>query len=399
MHLTPAEQLILHSFILSPEFKYSVNLKELSAQISESDWGNLVETSITLGIGPLVYKRLTDAALNERVPVDAYNRLQQSYYMTLRRSMLLYSVFQQAARALTVAGIQVVALKGIYLSEHLYHDIGLRQVSDIDLLVKAEEGEKSIQVLSELGFRCAENPFSSHITPDPDFIHYPPMLKDGFSVEIHVRLHRDSPDYSLDVSEFIAQAIPVIIAGVEVHTLSFVHQLIFLCVHSEKHFTGTSIQFTCFADIANILTRDRDKIDWGMLIGVCVNNKCDLVVMKHVMLVHHFFNAPIPLHIEKQYAQLLKNEDKETFIRFLRGYMFAGNHVDHINKNIIKIKGFRNKIEYIKGNLFPPKGYMIARYRIKNESFYFLWYFFRFRIAVGSLLSKVFIHSKWVRRY
>ena len=396
MCLTPAEQLILHSVILQPEDDHPMRLIKLVNQVT--DWNVLVDTSIALGIGSLVYHKLNDAVLKELVPQEAFDRLQQCYYVTLRRSMLLYGVFQQAARALHAAGVKVVALKGIYLSEHLYDDIGLRQLSDIDLLVRAEEGERSIEILTNNGFGVTENPFSLHLTPDPDFIHYPPMQKDGLSVEIHVRLHREHPDYCIDTAAFIAHAVPVIISGVEVHTLSFYDQLIFICIHSEKHFTGSKIQFTCFADIANILTSYRDEIDWSMLIKECATNKCEDVVMKHILLVHHFFNAPVPDFILQQYSSLLGEEDMETFIRFLRGYMFTGNHVGLFNENINKIKGFRNKIEFVAGNLFPPKGYMISRYKIKNKSLYFLWYFYRFRIVAGSMLGKIVRRTKWVKR-
>lgn len=396
MHLTPAEQIILHSFIVQPVDAEAVRLKKHAAQVT--DWNELADTAISLGVGPLVYHNLNNAGLKQLVPPGVFDRLQQCYYVTLRRSMLLYGVFQQAARALHAAGIQVVALKGIYLSEHLYSDIGLRQVSDIDLLVSAEEGEKSIEVLTNHGFRVTENPFSSYLTPDTDFIHYPPMQKDGFSVEIHVRLHRPHPDYCIDTAAFIAHAIPVVISDVAVHTLSFYDQLIFICIHSEKHFTGSKIQFTCFADIANILTSYRDEIDWSMLIKECLTNKCEYVVMKHILLVHHFFEAPVPVFILQQYASLLKKEDKETFIRFLRGYMFTGNHVDLFSGNISKIAGFRNKVEFIAGNLFPPKAYMISRYGIKNKRMYFFWYFYRFRIVAGSLVGKVVGRTKWVRR-
>lgn len=396
MHLTPAEQIILKSFLVNPVEAEAVKLKYLAAHVT--DWDELADTGISLGVGPLVYHALNDGGLKELIPNGAFDRLQQCYYVTLRRSMLLYGVFEQAVRGLQAAGIQVVALKGIYLSEHLYGDIGLRQVSDIDLLVSAEEGGKSIEVLSELGFRSTENPFSSHLTPDPDFIHYPPMVKDGFSVEIHVRLHRPHPDYCINTSAFIARAVPVVISGENVYTLSFYDHLIFLCIHSEKHFTGSKIQFTCFADIANILTSHKDEIDWSMLKQQCISNKCEAVVMKHILLVHHFFNVPVPDFILQRSASLLKKEDKETFIRFLRGYMFTGNHIDMFSGNIGKIEGFRNKVEFIAGNLFPPKGYMISRYNIKHKLLYFLWYFYRFRIVAGSLIGKVVGRTKWVKR-
>jgi len=57
--------------------------------------------------------------------------VQQAYYKTLTRGMVLYKGFANVASAFNEAGIKLVALKGVYLSECLYGDIALRQFSDI----------------------------------------------------------------------------------------------------------------------------------------------------------------------------------------------------------------------------------------------------------------------------
>jgi hypothetical protein len=73
--------------------------------------------------------------------------------------LLLYDAFPKITEALRNKGIQPVALKGIYLAEHLYPKIGLRQFSDIDLLFRIEDAEKALEVFTRLGFSMVKPAF------------------------------------------------------------------------------------------------------------------------------------------------------------------------------------------------------------------------------------------------
>ena len=134
MTLTPTDQLLLSSVKIQPTSGDLERMNQLIPQIT--NWDDLAQMAIDRGMAPLLYKKLALLASASMIPDPAKQKLQGAYYLTLSRSMVLYDAFRKAAEAITAAGIQVVALKGIYLSEWLYKDIGLRQFSDIDLLVK-----------------------------------------------------------------------------------------------------------------------------------------------------------------------------------------------------------------------------------------------------------------------
>jgi hypothetical protein len=58
--------------------------------------------------------------------------------------MLLYQELQTVLKTFKfrAASIAVIALKGAFLAELVYENIGLRAIGDVDLLVKKEDLEK-----------------------------------------------------------------------------------------------------------------------------------------------------------------------------------------------------------------------------------------------------------------
>ncbi len=394
-NLYPEEKLILLSGKVFPTSADLILATQLVNEVKS--WEKLTVQAVNRAMAPMLYKLFLHQELKHKVPDFAFKKLEAAYFTTLYRSMLLLNAWTEIASALSGSGIRAVALKGIYLSEHLYSDVGLRQLSDIDLLVSPVDGEKALEVLAALGYKSSQNPFSAKLGFDEHFVHYPPLLRDGLSVEVHIRLHRPHTSYRLDTDAFFERSVPVKINGAYAYTLSFYDQLLFLCVHSEKHFTGSKIQFTCFTDIANILIRFADSIDWDKVIAHCHENHCEAVVFKHLILTSRFFGIPIPEIYTKKFRNTVTTADEEVFIRFLRGYLYAGNHFSNFSANVASIKGTSEKMRFIASNLFPPKSYMMHRYHIRNEKFFWVYYIYRFYIAFSGLFGKMKTKAKWVK--
>lgn len=142
MELKVEDKIILSSINIHPS---PIELEQLNGLIPlVEDWNYLISTIIDRGIGPLLFKKLPLLTNSLLIPESVKLKLQQVYYRTFSRSAFLYEHFRKIAEAFISQEISVIALKGIYLSEWLYQDIGLRQFSDIDLLVKEEDGDKCL---------------------------------------------------------------------------------------------------------------------------------------------------------------------------------------------------------------------------------------------------------------
>jgi hypothetical protein len=365
MNLTPEDKLLLSVVKLQPSAVELENINALIPQIK--DWEGFTNNIIAHGSAPLLFKKLNLLNNNSLIPTEVKTKLQQAYYKTLTRSMVLYEGFTTVASALKEAGIKVVALKGVYLSECLYGDIALRQFSDMDILVHEADGEQCLAILTGMGFKPYDPSVSEFIGEHAEIVHYTPMVKGDISVEVHIRLHRRSKQYAIKTAEFINNAIPVTINKTEVHALQLYDLLIHLCVHIDKHFSGGHIQMKCFNDIVNLLFINEKQFDWQLFIDNCRLHKCETLVLKYLIMVNKFYHVPLPEHIHTSYAYLLSTADEEKFINYLHGLEIKKYHVTTHWENMSGTKGIIHKIRYFVELVFPPKKFMIEKYGLVSS--------------------------------
>ncbi len=378
------DRLILSCIKINPDQSELELIDKLIPQVS--DWDYFISTIIGRGIGPLFYNKLPLLVNANQIPPVVKTKLQQAYYKTLSRSVVLYEHFREAMKLYNEAGIDVIALKGIYLSEKLYGDIGLRQFSDIDLLVKVVDAEKCISILGQSGYHSSEYKVADFVRRNTEILHYPPMIKDGVSIEIHTKLHKNSEKYKMDVKQVWKNASPVTLNGAKVYVPDIYHQLIHLCLHLDKHFRGGHVQFTCFNDICNFVESNLNLINWNQLIEICKTYRCESIVFEYLILVHQFMNVSLPLNITGNYSRILTDADRQMFISYLHGNMEESAYKMH-SKNLRNVNGVGAKIKYGFHLLFPPKAFMIQLYKIRKPSLVFFYYPYRHYRGLKSIIS------------
>jgi hypothetical protein len=348
-----------------------------------SDWKMIGKLAVERGVGPLLLKKLEASKQTANIPAEVLALLRQSYFITLRRSLWLYEAYKTIATAFNAKGLKFIVLKGACLSEMLYKDPGLRQFSDIDILVEKDRAAEFLAILRELGFVSREKELlhSDFVKQYLDFVHYPPMDKDGISVEVHIKLHQKKYPYRMDIPVILHDAVPVDIQHMPAHALHFDDLLIHLCVHADKHFNEGQIQFTCYNDITNLLCNPQQPIDWNRFVARCRQHRSEQVVFRHLLLVQHFCGAPLPAELVSRYRKALTGDDCRQFLQFLRGEFRS----KQVKKSLLStswtllkdIDRFSDKIRFIGHMLFPPKSYMIERFQLKNPSHFRLYYFVR----------------------
>jgi len=324
MILLPEDKLILSSIKINPSIS---ELEQIDNLILEAkDWDYLIKTVIDRGIAPLLFKKLPSLKNRSLIPDIVQAKLQQTYYITISRGTLLLNYFQHIAKAFSNQGIPVVVLKGVYLSENLYHDIGLRQFSDIDLLVHEEDGERCLDILRNLGYRAVSAlKLSEFVNSQFDTVHYTPMVLNGVSIEIHIKLHRKGEKYNLLTSELWKNAVAVTVNKCNVLALEINDLLIHLCVHLDKHFQVGKVQFTCLSDITNVLNENEAGFDWGTFTASSQLYQSEEVVFKYIVLVNKYMNAPVPTDVIDKYNYLLTEDIEQLFFKYIKGLVVPGN--------------------------------------------------------------------------
>jgi hypothetical protein len=104
-------------------------------------------------LGPLIASVVRGVASSEARALAA--RLETDYYAAARRYVLQAAAFRDVTRALGVAGLPHVVLKGMALAEPLYGNPALRPMDDVDVLVLRSDARRAREALEALGYRAA----------------------------------------------------------------------------------------------------------------------------------------------------------------------------------------------------------------------------------------------------
>ncbi len=386
--LSSSEKLILSSTKLVLQRNELELINDLITLVQ--DWDLFANTIIERGIGPLFYKKLSMLKNSGLIPGNVKNKLQQSYLKTLSRSMVFYNAFAQLGIEFNKNDIPFIALKGIFLSEWLYQDIGLRQFSDIDLLVKEEDGLNCIAMFVGLGYSQSVDLRTDFVKSHNEIIHYAPMIKEGVSIEIHIKLHRYSERYHIIIDEFWRNARLVNINTIPVLALCDKDLLIHLCIHLDKHFRDGHVQFTCFNDITNLLEKVGDTFNWEDFVNTCRLHKSEDVVFLYIVLVNKYMHARVPEYVIAQYSYLLTEAVEIDFIKYLNGFTTPFSGVPFYVGNLKKLTSFSDKFRYVWELVIPHRTFMKTKYNIKDHHMVIFYYPYHWWIGAKGLIKLLF---------
>jgi len=347
-------------FHINPSEARIASSNALLAQLTNEK--DFADSLVRLGIAPLVYHNRAHYQLSPTL----LQTVTAAYHHTLMRSMRLAAAFQELAKACKQQNINIIPLKGIYLSDALYHNVGLRLMSDIDILVKPEDALACMSVLRNLGYLCHEN---FEAIENTEVIHYDPFVRDGVMVEIHIKLHRKIEKYDLSPTLIWQHSLEATVHGCPVHVMDVYDTLIFCCLHLDRHFNNKGIQFTGYADIVNLLATTPANFSYAELENRCTTYNCSTQVFKHILMAQKHLNANVPSTLVERYAHTLRPPDEQRFIHFLQGNNAFDTGMPRHLSNIIYVKGYTNKIKYVVNSVIPPASFIRTKYKLQpNQS-------------------------------
>ncbi|NOZ51352.1 MAG: nucleotidyltransferase family protein [Chloroflexi bacterium] len=232
-------------------------------KLGPSDWQALLRLATDQRVRPLLHHRLRERGLIAAVPTNIREDLSGSYRRNTLRILHMSAEFRQIAIALQAEGIAVIVLKGLYLASSVYESIGLREMNDIDLMVRRQSVAPAAEILTHLGYRPhrpyvleSDLAWSHHLTG-----HVKPG---GTAVELHWHITRPGQSYSIDLEELWERAQHVRIAGVDVLALCPEDMVLHICLHtSYQHRFEFGLRPSC--DLATVLHHFQDDLDWDAI--------------------------------------------------------------------------------------------------------------------------------------
>ena len=156
--------------------------------------------------------------------------LHSSYYSNIGQSVLQDYEGSQILRAFNEAGLDCIALKGWEMRK-LYPEITMRQMVDLDILVRDYDYKTLKNIMTKLGYVVAE--------PESSWMH-DSFSKGNVTVELHKRLTDDSGEIQRWETEMWNRTTH---AGNDKHILRMSDEdcFIYHLIHMHKHFLDGSL--------------------------------------------------------------------------------------------------------------------------------------------------------------
>jgi hypothetical protein len=196
-------------------------------------------------------------------------RLRLGWVAAERQYLEAGAQLREILGALGQAGVVAIVLKGPLLAAEYYPDPALRPFTDLDLLVRRQDRERALQVLSTLGYRHA----SPGRSLPYELAHAPAvyLLAASWPSALPVDLHwacithpGGSGAAELPADELWSRAVPAASWGAMAHTLADEDVLLYLAAHFAVHHTLAGPLWEL--DLALVLRRHGARLDWDAVV-------------------------------------------------------------------------------------------------------------------------------------
>lgn len=287
-----SEDHLRHLFhLLSPQHTID-NLKAQADQLSGMEWETLVSTAERCGLLPLLHWRIQTLDQTCVVPDDLHKKLHRAFLINASRNTLFLHEAGNILASLKAASISAIGLKGLYLLENVFENVGMRFMSDLDILLHKEDIPSALSICQALGYQPTT--YFDISQNNLDIKHVPPLEKEnGPYLELHWTILEENEPFSIDAGGLWARANPVQIAGVNALALSPEDLVLHLCLHlGYQH--NFKLGLRGLFDIAAVLHHFAGQVDWRKMIGIAQNWGAERVLRLTLGLVDEIFPTPLP---------------------------------------------------------------------------------------------------------
>jgi len=277
------------------------DVERASAIVDEGvDWRAFLDLAARHRVRPLVYRSLSNVCW-DRVPADVRSEWEQAYHSISGRNRFVTGELLLIADAFRAAELPLVTLKGPVLAEMAYGDFALREFSDLDLLIRVADFEKTHELLERLGYTPVLNIGGAQAL---QFLWHQGELTftssvEGPEIDLHWRAATTHTALSIEADYFWPRFQPVQLAGETV--LSFAPQDLPLYLASQGgQDQWSDLRRLC--DLTEFLRRHRD-FDWEQLLEAARRLHGLRVLLLGLQLASELLGAEIPHQVRRRINQ------------------------------------------------------------------------------------------------
>jgi hypothetical protein len=383
--LNKVEQFLLESL----KRNHAVPEPPTTTSFSPPDWERLLGLATAMRVRPLLYHRLKEKRWDHLLPETFKSALRQASRETTFRNLRFYGELQRLTTILKQEKIPLIVLKGMFLADAVYSDIGLREMNDIDLLVYPQHVQRIAELLAEWGY-TSEAAVSPHEAREV-LNHLPRLIKKNVAgFEIHWNVTSPGKVYGIDPEELWKRAVPVRLKGMEVLAFCPEDMLLHLCLHiSYQHQFAFGLRPFC--DIAELLACYEDNLDWAAVLERSERWGWGRGIYVALLLANNLVDAAIPVQVlaQLQPADIPVDIVDAAVLQVLTDSRVASTVTKHF-ANFLGHEGLMEKTGIFLDRIFLPRRIMAAKYPADHDSWKIYYYYPRRMFDVFRRLYRTF---------
>ncbi len=376
------EILLLGLCRLSFKAELTMRLKALTE--GKIDWNYFTSLASIHGVAAMVYHNLEKLDFLQVMPQEVTGILRNTLMISLSRNTRNTEVMAAVLKLMNEHSIKSVLLKGLALESSVYGNAGLRQMTDIDVLMTREDCFKARSLLMDNGFVSlpVKSVFHKAIMADTGK-HLPTLIKDQFRIELHHEL------FSAGKNELTKMLYDTSYETEVKGEKAFIPEprifFLYLVKHLYTHEMNNESQLRLYADLVVLIEEFRDEILTADLIKYAEQAGICEILARRLEPLRDFWDISFPDWINEFMDKYFNPATIDKFVFFLKSPKDnpAIDHRGFYRQIFREIPGIHRKVLFILGDLFPTITFMKNRYNCSKgwqTIFYYplrwgkLWY-------------------------
>lgn len=340
------------------------------------DWKGFQKVVQRNRVGAILYNSVVQAKL----PFVSFLDLSRDLFLTStwRNSINLIEL-KNLLKQFSADQISVVILKGAALLFTVYPHIGLRQMSDIDLLVRIQDIDRVSKILLEQGYtRYGLSPWLPS-----EYLREITFSKKNASLPVTIDLHGSitSPPHHLSREQkewFLNNSIEVEKDGLRVNVLKTEAQILHLCWHVIHHYGG---DLQSQYDIHELIRQNILSIDWGEILRV--GKAFNLLIPMQLVLPQLFedWKTPIPEAVLEDLVALQPSRREQQIYQ----EPYGRESRRPLTRLWLELTGYDNwheRLGYFWYRLFPRFEFMKENYGARTRGLLPFSYLYRWGVSM-----------------
>lgn len=245
----------------------------------------------------MLYYNLTNAGLLAEFPAQFVDQCKASWRRTTLTNLRLVHTFSQLVSLFQAAQIPVVALKGIYLANHIYPHSGMRPMGDIDLLVPESDLGRAREILIVQGYTQLADFAYADIQAEIEIAHHlAPFVKEGSpTIELHWHIVKPGESHFVfPVDELWRRTVPCAIGQASALALTKEAAFVHLSMHVSYHHLF-AFGLRPLVDVHTMVSTFGDQLDWDEVATCGTSWQANRGILLTLAVAHRLFGTQIPL--------------------------------------------------------------------------------------------------------